>query len=262
LRKTVLITGAGGLIGSLLRKSLVDIYNVRALSRKALPGVDAVIADISDMDALVTACQGVDSVFHLAASASLQSPWEDVLQNNIIGTYTLLEAAQRAGVAQFIFASSNHVVGTYDLENAPAIYHTGQPLLDHLVPVRPDSYYGVSKCFGEALGRYYADHCGMRVICLRIGRINRVDYPRAERTESLERLAALWLSHRDMIQLAEKCLAADTVRFDIFYGVSENTNRFYDLEHAREVIGYVPQDRADERLALVQQGKWLPPVIE
>jgi NAD+ dependent glucose-6-phosphate dehydrogenase len=248
LKKTVLITGAGGLIGTLLRQALSEKYNIRALSLEPIPGVETIVTDIVDMDAMLAACQGVDSVIHLAASVSMRAPWDDVLNNNIIGAYTVFEAACRAGVRQIIFASSNHAVGTYDLENAPDIYHTGQPLIDHLVPVRPDGYYGVSKCFGETLGRYYADHRGMHVLCLRIGAVNRLNRPVGGRWEPLERGAAIWLSHRDLVQLVEKCLEAEDVKFDIFYGISNNTPRFYDLEHAREVLGYEPQDSAAERL--------------
>lgn len=258
MSKTVLITGAGGLIGSLLRTSLAATYEIRSLSLEPIADVETIIADIADMNAMRAACQGVDSIIHLAASASHIAPWDSVLHNNIIGTYNVFEAACQAGVRQIIFASSNHAVGTYDLENAPEIYRTGQPKLDHLVPARPDGYYGVSKSFGETLGRYYADHRGMRVICLRIGMISHRDRPPrgAAMLESPERLAAIWLSQRDMVQLAEKCLAADSVQYDIFYGISNNPHTFYDLEHAREVIGYEPQDRSDERLAQIDQGLW------
>jgi len=260
LKKTVLITGAGGLIGSLLRESLANEYQIRSLAHHPIEGVETVVADIRDMDAMVAACRGVDSIVHMAASASFLSPWEDVLQNNIIGTYTVYEAAQRAGVNQVIFASSNHAVGTYDLENAPDIYLTGQPYLDHKVPVKPDSFYGVSKCFGEDLGRYYADHHNLHVICLRIGMINKVDYVRGGWShESFERLCSIWLSHRDMVQLIEKSLQADHIKYDIFYGISNNPHHFYDLEHAREVIGYEPQDSINERLARLREGTWTPP---
>jgi NAD+ dependent glucose-6-phosphate dehydrogenase len=252
LRKTVLITGSGGLIGSILRTALSDSYTIRSHSLEPIPGVDTVLGDITDIGAMRAACQGVDSVVHLAASGSVFSSWERVLHNNIQGTYTLYEAAWQAGVKQVIFASSNHAVGTYDLLKAPQIYQVGQPLLDHTVITRPDSLYGVSKCFGEDLGKYYADWRGMRVICLRIGVVTPYDYPRGNSEESFERLAAIWLSHRDLVQLVDKCLLADHVQFDIFYGISNNIPRFYDLNHAWEVIGYEPQDSISERMAQVR----------
>ena len=173
MTKTVLITGAGGLIGSVLRNAIAEKYNIRALSLDPIPGVEAITADIGDLNALLVACEGVDSIVHLAAKADELADWDEVLPTNIIGTYNVFEAASRTGVKQVIYASSNHAVGTYDMERDPEIYRTGLPVVDHLVPVRPDGFYGVSKCFGEALGRYYADHRGLNVICLRIGWINR-----------------------------------------------------------------------------------------
>jgi nucleoside-diphosphate-sugar epimerase len=245
LKKTVLITGAGGAIGTILRRSLGDTYTWRLLSSRPLPDAESIVADLGDLPALLEAFRGVDSIVHLAARASVQTPWDDVLHSNIVGVYNVYEAAAQCGVKQVIYASTNHTVGTYDLENAPDIYTTGMPLLDHTVPVRPDSLYGVSKCFGESLGRYYVDHRGLHVLCLRIGFVNRRDDPYPpQSSESRERLAALWLSQRDAVQLIEKSLLADDVPFDIVYGISNNQPHYYDLEHAREVIGYVPQDGA------------------
>jgi NAD+ dependent glucose-6-phosphate dehydrogenase len=234
---TVLITGAGGLIGSHLRVALAGKYHLRLVSSHPIPGVETTVADITDMTTMLAAFKGVDSIIHLAASVSVSSPWDAVLRNNIIGTYTIFEAAQQAGVQQVIYASSNHAVGTYETEYAQDIRNSNQVMIDHLVPIRPDSLYGVSKCFGEALGRYYADHRGLRVICLRIGWINRDDVARGNPIEY-----GMWQSKRDFTQLVEKCLAADRVKFDIFYGVSNNPNRYFDIEHAKEVVGYVPQD--------------------
>lgn len=241
--KTILITGAGGRIGSLLRTALAQTSTVRSVSRKPIPGVESIVTDITNMEALVEACQGVDSVIHLAANASPHAPWDSVLHDNIDGTYTIIEAAARAGVKQFIFASSNHAVGYYDQEHAPGIYETGEPTLDHLVPVRPDGYYGVSKAFGEALGRYYADERGLHFISLRIGYYSTEETPpTVGRGEPLERMRTIWISPRDMVQLVEKCLEAEHVKFDIFYGISNNVPHYYDLEHVKAVIGYVPQD--------------------
>lgn len=256
MKKTVLITGASGLIGSLLVKELAETYHIRALTRHPMEGVDVVQADIRDQAAMQVACQGVDSIIHLAAKISPWETWEDVYTNNVAGEYNVYEAAAQAGVKQVIYASSNHAVGGYEPEAAPGIYLTGQPLLDHQVPVRPDGYYGIGKCIGESMGRYYADYRGLHVICLRIGVIHGHDnpYPFVDWDEHMppepepgERLAAIWLSQRDCVQLVEKCLQADDLRFEIFYGISNNQPHFYDLEHARKMIGYVPQDGADVR---------------
>lgn len=255
MKKTVLITGAAGLIGSLLSSALNEKYNVRALTRRPIEDENAVLGDITDMESLIAACTGVDSVIHLAANANPHASWDVVMQTNIIGTYNVFEAAARTGVKQVIYASSNHAVANWEYEYGTDIYRTGQPVIDHLVPPRPDGLYGVSKNFAEALGRLYSDNYSMSVICLRIGSVVKESGPAQEvlhnGPEPAGRLTSLWLSHRDLIQLHEKCLEAPNVKFDIFYGISNNKPHFYDLEHAREVIGYVPEDGADVVEALL-----------
>src|SRR5690606_31653978 len=150
--------------------------------------------------------EGQDAVVHLAASAAVTTPWDDVLRNNIVGTYNVFEAARRAGVECVVFASSNHAVGGYEVEGAPEIYALDDPRqIDHRVQIRPDSHYGVSKAFGEALGRYYVDAHGMRVFCLRIGWVRADDNPRPPEPSGAEwlglktpedfyaRLRTIWL---------------------------------------------------------------------
>jgi nucleoside-diphosphate-sugar epimerase len=259
MKKTVLITGAEGLIGSHLSKALADIYDLRLITLQPISGVDSFVLDIADMEKLLPIMHGVDSVVHLAGSSAVTSSWESVLHNNIEGTYTVFEAAYQAGVQQVIFASSNHAVGTYEQEQAPDIYRRPHASLDHLVPPRPDSFYGVSKCFGEALGRFYADHRNMRVICLRIGSItvdDRPDGPGVAQTNlwlptielRYERFRTTWMSQRDFARLVEKCIEATQVRFDIFYGISNNPSHFFDLEHAQQVLGYIPEDSSTEQI--------------
>lgn len=162
MKKTVLITGAEGLIGSYLSKALADRYDLRLTTLSPVPDVDSFVLDVTEREKLLPAMRGVDSVVHLAGSSSVTSSWESVLHNNIEGTYAVFEAAHQAGVQQVIYASSNHAVGTYEQEQAPDIYRRPHATLDHTVLLRPDSLYGVSKCFGEALGRFYADHQNMR----------------------------------------------------------------------------------------------------
>lgn len=253
MKKTVLITGADGVIGSRLQAELREKYTLRLTTYQPVAGLDSFVLDIVDMEKLLPVLRGVDTVIHLAGSSAVTSSWEEVLHNNIIGTRTVFEAAYQAGVQQVIFASTNHVVGTYEQEQAPAIYRQPHASIDHLVPLRPDSLYGVSKCFGEALGRFYADQRNMRVICLRIGSIladDRPDSPTIAQTNPwlptaelrYERSRAMWMSQRDFARLVEKCIEATHVRFDIFYGISNNPSHFFDLEHVRQVLGYVPQD--------------------
>ena len=257
MKKTVLMTGANGVIGTLLHRELEKAYTLRLLALQPIAETETIIADVGDLPALLQACKGVDSIIHLAARTSTRSPWADVLHSNIVGTYNVFEAARQCGVKQVIYASTNHTVGMYESDTAPEIYQTGLPFLDHRIPVRPDSLYGVSKCFGETLGQYYADVHGLKVICLRIGFVHPQDTPYpAVVAESRWRLAALWLSHRDTVQLFERSLRAEEVSFALVYGISNNQPHFYDLEHARDVLGYVPQDGV--QVALAQQEQHRP----
>src|SRR3712207_3074405 len=120
--KTVLITGAEGNIGGGLRRNLAGLYELRYLTREPSPGIESTAADIADLDAILPAFQGIDAVIHLAASATVDAQWPDVLHNNIEGLYNVFEASRRAGVRQVVFASSNHAVGGYEADGAPGIY--------------------------------------------------------------------------------------------------------------------------------------------
>jgi nucleoside-diphosphate-sugar epimerase len=254
--KKVLVTGAGGVIGKVVREHLADRYDLTLLSRRPLE-VPGVVADVADLEAIAPAFVGMDAVVHLAASSSVQSSWEDVLQKNLIGTYNVYEAARRAGVDLVVFASSNHAVGMYEVEAAPALYALDDSRrIDHHAEIRPDSLYGVSKAYGEALGRYYVENHGLRVHCLRIGTCRADDDPRSPAIatasswlpltpeQAYSRLRATWLSHRDCAQLIARCLDADHIRFGIYYGISNNPRQFWDLDHAREEIGFQPEDAA------------------
>ncbi|RIK45563.1 MAG: NAD(P)-dependent oxidoreductase, partial [Chloroflexi bacterium] len=151
--KTVLVTGAGGTIGRLVRKHLSDRYNLRLMTHHPIDAPSHV-ADIADLDAILPAFEGADAVVHLAATVSVLAPWDAVLPANLIGTYNVYEAAKRMGVPCVVFASSNHAVGMYEVEGAPSIYALDDPrVIDHHAEIRPDSYYGVSKAYGEAMGR-------------------------------------------------------------------------------------------------------------
>src|SRR5262245_59293538 len=159
----VLITGAAGGIGGVLRAGLAGRYSLLRLAdvrpcSAAGKGEEAIVADFSALDAALAATRGIDCVVHLAGIPR-EAEWERILPNNIVGTYNLFEAARRNGVKRVVFASSNHVTG---------FHRVGQPV-DPALPPRPDSRYGVSKVFGESLGRLYADKHGLSVACLRIG---------------------------------------------------------------------------------------------
>lgn len=239
-----------------MRKHLGEDYDIRPITRRPAE-FPSRVADIADLDGLLPHFEGVDAIVHLAAAATVESPWEDVLKSNLIGAYNVLEASRRAGVELVVFASSNHVVGMYEVEHAPALYALdGRACWDEHADVRPDSLYGASKVFGEALGRYYVDVHGLRVICLRIGSVLADDDPRSERVkagpgwmhldpdDALARLRASWLSQRDCAQLVRRCLEATEVRWAVVYGISDNPRQFWALDGARRILDFAPVDRA------------------
>ena len=244
-RKRVLVTGGAGRIGQGLRQHLAERYALRLMCHRTLvePTGDEeiVVADIGDLEQVERACAGVDAVVHLAATPSPRAPWEKVLQANIVGTYNVYEAARRQGVKRVVFASTNHVTGYYEQEG---VYTTPEML------ARPDSYYGVSKAFGEDLARYYADAFGVGSICLRIGSFQ----PRPQNPRHL----ATWLSHRDCAQLVWRGIESD-VRFGIYYGISGNTRRYWDIANAIAELGYAPEDDAETFAAEVADV--VPPVM-
>ncbi|CAN5833115.1 NAD-dependent glucose-6-phosphate dehydrogenase Azf [soil metagenome] len=251
--KRVLITGAGGLIGRVLRRALAPHYELRLLSRSPLD-VPGHVADIADLQAIQPAFEGVQSVVHLAASSSTRSEWDDVLPANIVGTYNVYEAARRAGVQQVVFASSSHVVGMHERESAPEIYDTAdERVLDEGIALRPDSLYGVAKGFGELLARYYSEHHGLKAICLRIGMVVDDEPLRPAPADAGERerqgwlrTRAVWLSQRDCGQLFARALEADELAFTVVYGTSDNPRQMWDLDGARRLLGYRPLDRAPQ----------------
>jgi nucleoside-diphosphate-sugar epimerase len=272
----VLVTGAAGIVGSTIREHLADSdeYEFTYLDETPLDADGAVTADVTDYEAIRPAFDGQDAVVDLAVPPGLPTDdrsvgWSNVYRANLRATTTVLEAAVDAGVDTVVYGSSNHVVGMYELEHGPRIYEPGHGVrLDHTVPVRPDSMYGVVKAHDEALARLCADAHDLSAYCLRIGSVREpeADHPysdaeRGGRPDTADadldrdseeyrrrvgRMKALWQSRRDCAHLVDCCLRDDTVDFDVFYGVSDNERRWFDIEHAREVLGYDPQDDAEE----------------
>ena len=183
-------------------------------------------ADLAVMEQVEAVVDGIEGIMHLGGF-SVEGPWETILQANIIGCYNLFEAARRKGVKRVVFASSNHAVGFY-----PRHRRIGTD-----VTVRPDSRYGVSKVFGEALGALYADKHGLRVLCLRIGNV--ADAP-ADR-----RRLSIWLSPEDLLQLVRIGLEHPELRYEIFYGASMNERSWWDNARAY-AYGYRPTGRAED----------------
>lgn len=232
-----------GLIGGIAGRDLATTYNVRALNRRAVEGIETVTADITDLDTIRPAFEGIDTVVHMAAYLGPDD--QSHLEVNIRGTYNVFEAAKDAGVKRVVFGSSGSTVHAYETEepflaltearlnDVPTPY----PVLTHLDPPRPDTTYGAAKLFGEYLGRSYVESSDMSVICIRLGRVREEDRPASSRE------AAVYLSHRDAAQVVRKSVEApDSVKYEIVYGVSDNFTRFRDISHAEETIGYVPED--------------------
>lgn len=244
----VLVTGMSGLIGSALRKRLDGRLALRALNRRDIAGVECRRGDIADLAAIEPAFKDVDVVVHLAAAAGGSVPWESILQNNLVGTYNVLEAARRAGVRRVIFASSGATVTGYEQDEPYASLVAGKtsgltswPMLTEEAPVRPAALYGVSKVYGEALGRQYADEHGLSVLCIRIGRVKAEDRPTTPRDFSV------WLSQRDCVQIIERAIDAPAdLRFGVFFATSDNRWSYRDLGQARSALGFQPQDRAED----------------
>lgn len=237
------ITGANGRIGQILWQRLGDEYELHGLDLEPGGNPRIVQADIADLDAVEAALAAAGPfslLVHLAADPRVDAPWASVLQNNIIGTRNVYEAARRHGVRRIVFASSNHVTGAYE-GFAPDQFLHRQVEPEQITvknPIRPDSEYGVSKAFGEALARYYAARWGIASICLRIGSVLADDDPGKK-----PRQRKTWLSHRDLRQLVRRSLQSE-VPFGIYYGVSANSGRFWSIENARRELGYEPEDNA------------------
>lgn len=227
----ILITGAAGGVGTLIRPRLARAgRTLRLLDLAAIEpaeGEEFVQASVTDMAAMTEACADVDVVLHLGG-ISLEAPWEKILDANINGTYTVFEAARRSGVPRVVFASSNHVVGFHSPEDYP-LTATSVPL--------PDTYYGVSKVAGEALGALYHHRYGLDVVCVRIMTcFAEPPNPRALST---------WLSPDDCARLLEACFAVPAPGFRVVYGVSANTRGgWVSLDEARE-LGYESADDAE-----------------
>ena len=226
----ILITGAAGDVGARLTELLRDTYRLR-LSDIKIPAAlradaDFVAADLADRAAVERAAAGVDGIVHLGGY-SVEGPWETILNSNIIGCHNLFEAARLAKVPRVVFASSNHAVGFYPRRRRIGVD----------VPVRPDSRYGVSKAFGEAVGALYAYKHGLRVTCLRIGNVADAPVDR--------RRLAIWVRPEDLVQLVRIGLEHPDICYEIFYGVSDNERAWWD-NAAADRYGYRPQFRAED----------------
>jgi uronate dehydrogenase len=244
--RRLLITGAAGEIGNVIRPTLVDTAGaLRLLDQRPIAdaaAAETIMGDVTDPSVMDTAMAGVDCVIHLAGiPRETGGNPDEILHANIIGTHTVFAAARQHGVKRVIFASSNHVIGFY-----PADEPVGPD-----VPPRPSGFYGASKAYGEALARLHADKFGMEVACLRIGAFR-------ARPGNARELGA-WISHGDMAALARACVLAPSFHFLVLYGVSANSRAKWGGDGAaRAHIGFTPRDNAEDWAAELADKAALP----
>lgn len=226
----LLLTGAAGGLGQVLRDRLKPLATVLRVSDiadlgPAREGEEVVRCDLGDKAAVHALVDGVDAIAHFGG-VSVEGPWDPILNANIVGVFNLYEAARKHGVKRVVYASSNHVVGFYRQDER----------IDADDPMRPDGLYGVSKCFGESLSRFYFDRHGIETVCLRIGS----SFPEPKD----RRMLRTWLSYDDLVQLVTKSLVTPAVGHTIVFGASRNAGLWWDNRKAAH-LGFEPKDSAD-----------------
>jgi uronate dehydrogenase len=228
--KRLLLTGAAGGLGQVLRESLKPFAHTLRLSDvldvgPAKAHEEVQHCDLADKAAVDDLVKGVDAIVHMGG-ISTEHPFEQILEANIKGAFHLYEGARRNGVKRVVFASSNHVIG----------FHKQGEVIDASCAKRPDSYYGLSKSFGEDLSRFYFDRYGIETACLRIGS----SFPEPKD----RRMLVTWLSYRDLTELIRCCLFAPQLGHTIVYGASDNRDKWWDNAHAAH-LGFKPQDSSE-----------------
>jgi uronate dehydrogenase len=239
----ILITGAAGQIGSWLRQSLRQPErHLRLLDIAVQNDVEAdedaelMVASCTDETAMLKACENIDAVLHLGGLSTGGYTWQQYLDVNVNGTFTVFEAARRCDVPRVVFASSNHAVGFLPADSDVNV-------ADYAFP-RPDSFYGVSKVAGECLGSLYHDRYGLDVLCLRIGSFRL----RPNNTRALWN----WLSPDDCTRLFEAAIATPQPGYRVVWGISANSSRIMSLDESNN-IGYFPMDNAQDFAADIAQ---------
>ncbi|MFO8007181.1 MAG: NAD(P)-dependent oxidoreductase [Candidatus Brocadiia bacterium] len=228
-RLTVFLTGATGRVGSVLLAPFRAKYALRALYRSESDDPDAVFGDLHNLDALAAGMAGADVVVHLAAHAHEAEFMDVILPINIVGAYNVFQTALEQGVRRVVFASTCHVVQWRQTERTIRVAD----------PVRPTGFYGVSKVFGEALGRHCHEQHGMEVVCIRIGWLLPYEEP-GLRDDAHKR--GLWLSPRDAVRLFTLAVERPGVGYACVFGTSMTAPRIVSLREAHHELGYEPQD--------------------
>lgn len=238
--KKLVLTGAAGRLGSYLREPLSKICD-ELVSTDIAEDVGAlyegeryVAADLADMNAMLDLLQGADMVVHFGANSD-EASFEDLLEPNFIGAYNIWEAAYQNKVRRVIYASSIHAVGM----------HKKTDFIGTDAPHRPDTFYGLAKCFAEDLASLYWDKRQIESVCMRILSCAQVNNARA---------VGSWLSYEDLIQMVQRAIEAPVTGFTVIYGVSNNDRATVDNTNAT-FLGYCPKDNAEQFAAqFIAQG--------
>jgi len=231
-KKKVLLTGAAGTVGGILRREWGDRYELRLSDIRPVANLGKheqfVRVDITELDQMQDACEGMDTIVHLAATPNPNAQFYDtLLPLNITGAYNAFEAAAMAGCRRLVFASSLNAVKGYGGEN-PTVWEA---------PIFPVNVYGATKCWGEALARVYSDQRELSCICVRLGS------PRFDQNGEWEPAKPnLGISPRDTAQLFGRCVDVENVPFGIVHGMSRHQRSWLDLDHTSRLVGYEPQD--------------------
>ncbi|WP_333714015.1 NAD-dependent epimerase/dehydratase family protein [Yoonia sp.] len=228
--KKLVLTGAAGRLGSYLREPLTKMCD-ELVSTDIVDDIGALYAgesymkaDLASLDAMMEVIKGADMVVHFGAIGD-EAAWDAILQSNIIGAYNVWEAAYRHGVKRVVYASSVHAVGM----------HLKTDTIGLDAPHRPDTYYGLAKCFSEDLASLYWDKRGIESVCMRI-------FSCAQATNA--RSIGTWLSYDDLIHLVERAIDSPVVGFTVVYGISNNDRAVVDNSKAGH-LGYRPKDNAE-----------------
>ena len=240
------ITGANGTVGRVLMKGLAEDYHLRAITRRAVDMASTIVS-FDSIDALAEAFHGLEAVIHLGANPSPGASWESILENNIDATHNTFEACRLAGVKRMIFASTNHTMHGHTILTTPETLDPKKQIRLALGDApNPDSFYAVSKLFGENLGRLYFEKHGIEFVGMRIGWLILEDDPSTKvGTSAEDYMRAMWLSHRDCVE-AHRCALEADVGFTNAYVISRNERRVFDLEETERVLGYHSKDNAED----------------
>ncbi|MGO8672396.1 MAG: NAD-dependent epimerase/dehydratase family protein [Capsulimonadaceae bacterium] len=230
-RLKVLLTGPGGRIGPHILPAFMDRYNLVVADRRPVPGMEraTIIMDLQDQSVLRDAMAGVDVVVHLAATSDEAPFLDNLMPNNVAGVYNVMQAAVDTGVRRVVFASTGQTVSWRQMDRPVRTADPPQPL----------TIYGVTKVFGEVLGRFFHDKFGIEFIAIRIGAFETCDSKKLREHVGLQNS---WLSPCDAVTLLQLAVEKPGVGYAVIFGTSKTREVVLSLDEAREVLGYEPQD--------------------